>query len=385
MLKVVEDLCETPPSPDGDPVAALFRRKAVWTTLDPNLVVIQYVGDISTAVSGLNNFVSCDVVQDSSEIVIDETPKKEMVEMETEANVTTPDVSTEVAVEMNPEIGDLSRNSNEARETHNSEEGQEVVDLSEDEDEMACQPKAQPVPENVVGNDVSSNRRRRRSSDLWTCWPSPPRVPTPDVSTEVEVERNPEIGGPSRNSNEARETHNSEEGLEVVDLSEDEDEMACQPKAQPVPENVVGNDVSSNRRRRRSSDLWTCWPSPPRVPTPDVSNEEAVERNPEIGLSRNSNEDRENHTSEEGPEVVDLWEDDDEMACKPIAQQVPERDSGKNKAVQIKPLPKLPAGLQVRSVEVLLVCSSKGPKKLHCKAKKKYIFFYLKYFIFFEY
>ena len=293
MLKVVEDLCETPPSPDGDPVAALFRRKAVWTTLDPNLVVIQYVGDISTAVSGLNNFVSCDVVQDSSEIVIDETPKKEMVEMETEANVTTPDVSTEVAVEMNPEIGDLSRNSNEARETHNSEEGQEVVDLSEDEDEMACQ-----------------------------------------------------------------------------------------PKAQPVPENVVGNDVSSNRRRRRSSDLWTCWPSPPRVPTPDVSNEEAVERNPEIGLSRNSNEDRENHTSEEGPEVVDLWEDDDEMACKPIAQQVPERDSGKNKAVQIKPLPKLPAGLQVRSVEVLLVCSSKGPKKLHCKAKKKIHIFLLEIFFF---
>ena len=41
-ISVVEDVCMTPMSPDSSgPVAALFRRKAVWTTLDPNLVVIQ--------------------------------------------------------------------------------------------------------------------------------------------------------------------------------------------------------------------------------------------------------------------------------------------------------------------------------------------------------
>ena len=161
-LQVVEDLCETPPSPDGDPVAALFRRKAVWTTLDPNLVVIQYVGDISTAVSGLNNFVSCDVVQDSSEIVIDETPKEEMVEMTTEANVTTPDVSTEAEVERNPQVRGLPRNSNEVKETAKSEDEPEVVDLSDDDDdEMAnvpCQPKAQQVLENVFGIDSGKSK-----------------------------------------------------------------------------------------------------------------------------------------------------------------------------------------------------------------------------------
>ena len=162
-LQVVEDLCETPPSPDGDPVAALFRRKAVWTTLDPNLVVIQYIGDISTAVSGLNNFVSCDVVQDSSEIVIDETPKEEIVEMATEANVTTPDVSTEAVVERNTDVGGLPRNSNKVKETPKSNDEPEVVDLSDDDDDdeianVPCQPKAQQVSENVLGIDSGKNK-----------------------------------------------------------------------------------------------------------------------------------------------------------------------------------------------------------------------------------
>ena len=134
-LQVVEDLCETPSSPDGDPVAALFKRKAVWTTLDPSLVVIQYIGDISTAVSGLNNFVSCDVVQDSSEIVIEETPKEETVEMETEGNVTNvtnPAVSADATdAERSPEIGDLPGNGGEAE----AEDEPEVVDLSDDDDE----------------------------------------------------------------------------------------------------------------------------------------------------------------------------------------------------------------------------------------------------------
>ena len=87
-------------------IAAVFSRKAVWTTLDPNLVVIQYVGDVSTAVSGLNNFVSCDVVQDTpEEIVIEETPKQEMV-AEASNEEATPDVAKEPEVDKSHEVVD---------------------------------------------------------------------------------------------------------------------------------------------------------------------------------------------------------------------------------------------------------------------------------------
>ena len=93
------------------------------------------MGDVSTAVSGLNNFVSCDVVQDTSEeIVIEETPKQEMV-AEASNEEATPDLAKEPEVDKSHEVvDDLPKDLNEANETARSEEEPEVVDLSDDDD-----------------------------------------------------------------------------------------------------------------------------------------------------------------------------------------------------------------------------------------------------------